>query len=480
MRAIVTVLPDPRSVAEAAAERFVAAAGAAVADRGRFTVAFSGGSTPTGLYALLATPDYQARVPWDATHVFWADERHVPPDGAESNYRLVGRALLSKLRVPPGGVHRVPTELEPAAAAEAYSQTLAAVLGNEGLDLVLLGLGEDGHTASLFPGGTAVYAARRGAVTTKAPQLGTRRVTLTIPEINAARSVLFIVTGPTKAPAVAHLRTGMSGLPAERIRPVGGTVEWLLDAAAAGQADYGLGTHARGPQRPFGVDAMKRQAAEAAVELVSPGMTVGLGTGSTVRFVVQALGRRLAEGDLADVTAVATSRRTESLAREVGIPLVDLEGGRSLDLAIDGADEISPELDLLKGGGGALLREKIVAAAARRLVVVADGAKRVARLGTRAPLPVVVVPFGWPIHLDVLRALGAEPELRRGPDGEPAVTDDSLYLLDCRFAGGIDDPAALSAELGARPGVVDTGLFLGLADTAFVASESGLSILRRR
>ena len=221
----------------------------------------------------------------------------------------------------------------------------------------------------------------------------------------------------------------------------------------------------------------KRQAGEAAAALVVPGMTVGLGTGSTVRFTIEAIGRRLATGALRDVVGVATSRATERLAAACGIPLADLADRPVRDLCIDGADEVSPTLDLIKGLGAALLREKIVATAARRRVIVVDAGKRVARLGTRAHLPVAVIPFAWPVHLDPIRALGGVPELRREPSGAPLVSDDGLYLLDCRFPAGIPHPADLEAALRARAGIVATGLFLGMTEMVFVAGAEGMEVL---
>jgi len=227
------------------------------------------------------------------------------------------------------------------------------------------------------------------------------------------------------------------------------------------------------------VDAAKQAAGEAAAALVQSGMRLGLGTGSTADWVTRAVGRRLATGELRDVIAVATSSATERLAKELGIPLATLAVSPDLDLAIDGADEIDPNLDLIKGLGAALLREKIVARAAARFVVVADDSKLVDRLGTKAPLPVAVVPFAWQTHLGAIRALGAEPTLRLRADGDALVTDDQLLVLDCRFAGGIARASDVERALRDRPGVVATGLFLGLADTAFVATASGVTVLQR-
>ncbi len=228
-----------------------------------------------------------------------------------------------------------------------------------------------------------------------------------------------------------------------------------------------------------GTDLMKRAAAVRALQFVESGMTVGLGTGSTVRPLLTLLAERLGEGDLKDVAAVPTSEDTARRCRELGIPLVTLVDCPELSLAIDGADEVSPRLDLIKGLGGALLREKLVAQAARRFIVVADESKLVRRLGTRAPVPVEVIPFGWTALLPFFETLGAEPVLRRGPDGSPTVTDNGNYLVDCRFVRGIPDPAALARALAKRTGVVEDGLFLRMARVAVVAGAGGVRLLKR-
>lgn len=226
-------------------------------------------------------------------------------------------------------------------------------------------------------------------------------------------------------------------------------------------------------------EAYKRQAAEAAAAWVESGMVLGLGTGSTAWHAIAAIGRRLAEGELRDVRGVATSLATEQQARALGIPLIDVSELPPIDLCIDGADEVDPQLDLIKGLGGALLREKLVAGAATRFVVVADAAKRVTRLGERSPLPVAVLPFAWRSHLSFLAELGADGALRLDPEGRPLLSDDGLYHLDCRFTKGIEDPELLEAQLKLRSGVVDSGLFLGLATDALIAGEDGLTHLRR-
>ncbi|HEX7119665.1 MAG TPA: ribose-5-phosphate isomerase RpiA [Longimicrobiales bacterium] len=224
-------------------------------------------------------------------------------------------------------------------------------------------------------------------------------------------------------------------------------------------------------------ERQKRQAAERAVEFVEDGMVLGLGTGSTARHVLEVLAERRGAGELQRIVGVPTSRETSRLARELGIPLTSLDEEPRLDLTIDGADEVSPELNLIKGLGGALLWEKIVATASDRMIVVVDEGKLVERLGERAPLPVEVVPFGWTTHLAYLDLLGAQPKLRRGPEGNPFTTDSGHYLLDCAFEDGILEPDRIEREIRQRVGVVETGLFLGLADVVVVGGEAGVRVL---
>ena len=228
---------------------------------------------------------------------------------------------------------------------------------------------------------------------------------------------------------------------------------------------------------------LKRAAAERAVEEhVESGMVVGLGTGSTAAFAVRKIGELLADGTLEDVRGVPTSARTASLAREVGIPLIALSEARPR-LTIDGADEVGPDLALIKGRGGALLREKIVAHAGDGLVVIADESKLVDALGA-GPLPVEVEPFGWEVTLEYLATLGCEPTLRlqgegsqTGDPNRPYVTDGGHYTADCLFRDGIPDPAALEAEIRRIPGALESGLFVGLAFAAVVASPQGTEVL---
>ena len=217
-------------------------------------------------------------------------------------------------------------------------------------------------------------------------------------------------------------------------------------------------------------DAAKKAAAEAACAHVRDDTVVGLGTGSTADFAVRHLGERVRQG--LRIRGVPTSIKTETLAREVGIPLVDLNEVTEIDVTIDGADEVDPKLDLIKGLGGALLREKIVASLTRRQVIVVDPSKMVQKLGTRSPLPVEVLPFGYKVVERRLVAQGFHPTLR-AKDGKPVVTDNGNLVLDCRFADGSADARALEAKLNTTPGVVDNGLFLGMTWRVVVGDADG-------
>lgn len=221
------------------------------------------------------------------------------------------------------------------------------------------------------------------------------------------------------------------------------------------------------------IERLKRQAAERAVEFVEDGMVLGLGTGSTVRHVLEILGERFKQGMLRNIIGIPTSRATEWYARDLGLRLSALEAEPRIDLTIDGADEVAPNLDLIKGMGGALLWEKIVAQNSERFVIVADEGKLVRRLGERSALPLEVVPFGWTTQLSWLDHLGAEPVLRVGANGSPFVTDAGHYLIDCHFKDGIQEPNRLQRELRQHPGVVDSGLFLGMADAVVVGGVDG-------
>lgn len=215
-------------------------------------------------------------------------------------------------------------------------------------------------------------------------------------------------------------------------------------------------------------EEMKRAVAEAAAALAEDGMVMGLGSGSTASAAVTALGRRVAQG--LRITGIATSQKTEALARSLGIPLTTLDETSHIDLAIDGADEVERgTLSLIKGRGGALLEEKLVAAASRRFAIVVDESKVVDRLcAGREPIPVEVVPFGWKGTAERLRQLGAVWKMREGADGGPFVTDGGHYILDCRFPP-FDSTAELLRQIDGTIGVVEHGLFLGMATEVLVA-----------
>jgi len=211
----------------------------------------------------------------------------------------------------------------------------------------------------------------------------------------------------------------------------------------------------------------KQRAGERAADFVRDGMVVGLGTGSTVYWTIRRLGEFVRRG--LRIQAIPTSRRTETLASEEGIPLTSFAVVDELDLTIDGADEVNPNLALIKGAGGALLREKLVAAASRKLVIVVDNSKLVPILG-RFPLSVEVVPFAWEVTARRVAAVGCIPSLRR-VDDEPFCSDNGNYILDCPFQA-ITDPEALHQTLKLLPGVVETGLFVGMTDAVVVGSDN--------
>ena len=228
-------------------------------------------------------------------------------------------------------------------------------------------------------------------------------------------------------------------------------------------------------------EAQKRAAAARAIEFVRSGMRLGLGTGSTAKQFVELIGERVRAG--LDIIAVPTSEATRADAERCGIALTTLDETPELDLTVDGADEIAPDLSLIKGGGGALLREKIVAAASTRMVVIADRSKWVTHLG-RFPLPIEVAPFGLGATLIALRnAIAAcqgmgSLKVRQGKDGHAFVTDGGHWIVDA-VLGRIDDPKAMSAALSGIPGVMEHGLFIGLAQTAILAGPDGVTVVER-
>jgi len=223
---------------------------------------------------------------------------------------------------------------------------------------------------------------------------------------------------------------------------------------------------------------LKQLAADQVLTYLHSGMIVGLGAGSTSILAVRGLAEMLSRGELADIQGIPCSRMIEAEARSRGIPLTTLEDHPVIDLTFDGADEVDPALNLIKGGGGALLREKIVAQSSRREIIIVDESKLSPALGTHWAVPVEVIPFGWRTQYAYLESLGAQPRLRSAPGGAPYVTDQGNYILDCSF-GPIADPVALGARLDTRTGIVCHGLFLGLANEVIVAGASGIRCLKR-
>jgi ribose 5-phosphate isomerase A len=222
-------------------------------------------------------------------------------------------------------------------------------------------------------------------------------------------------------------------------------------------------------------DQEKEAAARASLQYVKDGQVVGLGTGSTAAYFIKLLGEKVKNG--LRVRGIPTSVRSRELALSLGIPLTTLDECQEIDVTVDGADEVDPQLRLIKGGGGALLREKIVASATRQMVVVADASKQVARLG-KFPLPVEVIRFAQALVAKRISAMGAQVEIRMGQDGQPFVTDENNHILDCRF-GEIRDADRLASQLSEMPGVVEHGLFIGMASVVLFARGSEIVELRR-
>ncbi len=221
-------------------------------------------------------------------------------------------------------------------------------------------------------------------------------------------------------------------------------------------------------------DLEKEAAARASLRFVKDGQVVGIGTGTTVRYFIQLLGEQVKNG--LEIRGIPTSDRSRDQAASLGIPLTTLDECQQIDVTVDGADEVDPQLRLIKGGGGALLREKIVASASRQLVIVADATKRVPVLG-KFPLPVEVIKFAQALVKKKIEALGAAVELRRDAEGKPYLTDENNHILDCRF-GQIPDADGLARKLSDMPGVVEHGLFIGMASVVLVANGSEIVELR--
>ena len=224
---------------------------------------------------------------------------------------------------------------------------------------------------------------------------------------------------------------------------------------------------------------LKQEAAEFAVQFVQSGMVVGLGTGSTAIFATRRMGELLRKGKLKNITGFATSQATFDEAKRLRIPMMKISMPSKIDLTIDGADEVDPQFNLIKGGGGALFREKIVAQASDREIIVVDDSKLSDRLGTRFALPVEVSPFGWQSQQRFLESLGAQLTIRNKHDGSQFVTDSGNMMFDCKF-GPIADVEGLATKLGARAGIIEHGLFIGIASDVIVAAEDGIRHLQRQ
>ena len=229
---------------------------------------------------------------------------------------------------------------------------------------------------------------------------------------------------------------------------------------------------------PSATDNFKKDAAQYAVRFVEPCMTVGLGTGSTAIHAVREIAQLYAAGKLPGIRCIATSSEIARIAAESGLPLIGNEGPETIDVTIDGADEVDPCLNVIKGGGGALFHEKVVAQSTKRQIIVVDESKMSPCLGTRFAVPVEVIPFGCEAQRLFLADLGGHPTLRKLPNGAPFVTDEGNFIYDCKF-GPIKDCEELSAELLSRSGIVEHGLFLGLTHDLIVAGTDGLRHLRR-
>lgn len=225
---------------------------------------------------------------------------------------------------------------------------------------------------------------------------------------------------------------------------------------------------------------LKQQAAKHALNYVKNGMVLGLGTGSTTAYFIDLLGESLKTGTLTDIKIVPTSESTRTRAVGLSIPITSLAEFKNLDLAVDGADEVDPHLNLIKGLGRALLREKIVEIHADRFVVIVDETKLVSKLGSLGPLPVEIVPFEHQAHVSWLNTLGCRAELWLEEDGKPVVTDNGNYLVRCWFEQGISDPKVLSRTLADRPGIVEHGLFLEMASQVIVSSKAGVRVMETK
>jgi ribose 5-phosphate isomerase A len=226
-------------------------------------------------------------------------------------------------------------------------------------------------------------------------------------------------------------------------------------------------------------DELKKEAAHRAVDFITSGMVIGLGTGSTAKFAIERIGELLRSGSLKKISGIPSSDQTEKLARQMAIPLTGLDVHPAVDLNIDGADEVDPDLNLIKGGGGALLKEKIIAQASRRNIIIVDDSKLSAQLGSLFALPVEIVPLARKTEENYLQSLGASVTLRTDDDGQPFRTDQNNLILDAEF-GPIADLKGLAHKLNQRAGIVEHGLFIALADDVIVAGENGIEHLKRK
>ena len=225
---------------------------------------------------------------------------------------------------------------------------------------------------------------------------------------------------------------------------------------------------------------LKEQAAHKAVEEIQSGMVVGLGTGSTVFYALQKISHLIKTGELENIVGIPSSKQTEKIANELGIPLTNFTEHKRIDLTIDGADEVDKYLNLIKGGGGALLREKILAQASKKLIIIIDESKLSPKLGKRWGVPIEVIKFAYPIEIEFLKTLAGEPELRKYDNlDEPVITDEGNYIIDVNF-GTIGNPFELASKLDSRAGIVEHGLFLHLASKVIVAGKEGIKIMEKK
>ncbi len=225
-------------------------------------------------------------------------------------------------------------------------------------------------------------------------------------------------------------------------------------------------------------DRLKKEAGVSAVDFVESGMILGLGTGSTTKFALEEIGKRLKEGRLKDIIGICSSIQTENSAKDLGIPITSFDDKQELDLTIDGADEVDPELNLIKGGGGALLREKVLAQSSKRNIMIVDESKLSPMLGTHFAVPIEVIPFAWRPVSVFIKSLGADPVLRLKENGDPYTTDQDNYILDSNF-GPIPNLDELAGKLGQKAGIAEFGLFLGTATEVIIATSNGIRYQKR-